>query len=95
MPKEKDCLICPYSDVALGSDRIICHHPLYPGYGKVVFPNDKCIMDKGLDEDIIKKAFIENHCGVAECTGLSYSTFKRIAEYFYNIGKEDGNRTDI
>ena len=37
----------------------------------------------------IEEAFLENRCGVAECTGLSYSTFKRIADYFYSMGRED------
>ncbi len=91
----RNCIICPYSDIALGSERIICHHPLYPSYGRVIFPSDDCPNEKTEIDDIIEKAFLDNVCGVAECTGLSFSTFKRIAEYFYNIGKEDGNRTDI
>lgn len=37
----------------------------------------------------IEEAFLDNRCRVAECTGLSYSTFKRIAEYFYDMGRQD------
>lgn len=45
-------------------------------------------MNNELDNKI-EEAFLENVCDVAECTGLSYSTFARIAKYFYNEGKKD------
>lgn len=82
----KDCIICPYADIALGSERIICHHPLFP-YARVIFPDDVCPNEKTEIDDIIEKAFLDNVCDVAECTGLSFPAFRRIALYFYNIGK--------
>ena len=91
---KKDCLVCPYCELPLGDSRVHCHCPLIT-YTKIISPGDSCPMDNGLDESKIKQAFLEDHCKVATCTGLSYSTFKRIAEYFYKLGKEDGNRTDI
>ena len=84
----KDCIICPYADIALGSERIICHHPMFP-QARVIFPGDICPDEKIKIDDIIEKAFLKNSCGVAECTGLSFDAFKRIALYFYNIGKTD------
>lgn len=32
-----------------------------------------------------KQAFLDNTCRIAECTGLSYSTFERIANHFYHV----------
>ena len=46
-----------------------------------------------MDEKDIQKAFDDNICQTAECTGLSYETFKRIVEYGYNLamkGAVDG-----
>ena len=45
-------------------------------------------MNNELDNKI-EEAFLENVCDVAECTGLSYSTFARIAKYFYTLGQKD------
>lgn len=89
---DRNCYICVYSELHLGDSRIHCHCPLLT-YTKVISPDDKCPMDNGLDESKIERAFLDNYCKVADCTGLSYSTFKRIAEYFYKLGKDDnGNR---
>ena len=90
----KDCLICPYCEIPLGDIRIHCHHPLRPTelilpFYRTAGPGKFCPMENGLDESIIERAFLDDHCKVATCTGLSYSTFKRIAEYFYKLGKDD------
>ena len=48
-------------------------------------------MNEKLREEI-ERSFVENDCRVAECTGLSYSTFERIAEHFYNFALADVRR---
>jgi len=45
-------------------------------------------MNEKLREEI-EQSFLENDCRVAECTGLSYSTFERIAEHFYKFALAD------
>ena len=48
-----------------------------------------------INENEIKKAFIDNSCHIAECTGLAYDAFKRIVEFGYNLAIKDSVDGDI
>lgn len=47
-----------------------------------------------MNEKEIERAFLDNDCRIAECTGLAYAPFKRIVEFGYNLALKDV-RTEI
>ena len=47
-----------------------------------------------MNEREIERAFLDNDCKIAECTGLTYAPFKRIVEFGYKLALKDV-RTEI